>query len=70
VDAASFAADAAELDDERCLFGSDWFFASLDEALAGWGPGSIDEATRQRLLFGNAERLLESSITRAELGRS
>jgi len=70
VDAAAFAADAAELDDERCLFGSDWFFASLDEALAGWGPGSIDEATRQRLLFGNAERLLESSITRAELGRS
>jgi len=70
VDAAAFAADAAELDDERCLFGSDWFFASLDEALAGWGPGSIDEATRQRLLFGNADRLLESSITRAELGRS
>ena len=65
VDAAAFTADAAELDDERCLFGSDWCFASLDEALAGWGPGSIDEATRQRVLFGNAARLLRSDAARA-----
>lgn len=60
VDAVAFAADAAQLDEERCLFGSDWCFASLDDALAGWKPGSIDEATRQRVLLGNATRLLES----------
>ena len=59
-DAVAFAADAAQLDEDRCLFGSDWCFASLDEALAGWKPGSIDEATRQRVLLGNATRLLES----------
>lgn len=59
-DAAAFAADAAHLDEERSLFGSDWCFASLDDALAGWKPGSIDEATRQRVLLGNATRLLES----------
>lgn len=61
-DAAAFAADAAQLDGERCLFGSDWCFASLDDALAGWKPGSIDESTRQRVLLGNATRLLESGI--------
>lgn len=60
VDAVAFAADAAQLDGERCLFGSDWCFASLDDALAGWKPGSIDESTRQRVLLGNATRLLES----------
>ena len=61
VDAAAFATDAAEFDEERCLFGSDWCFASLDDALAGWSPGSIDEATRRRVLFENATRLLGST---------
>lgn len=61
VDAAAFAADATELDEERCLFGSDWCFASLDDALAGWRSGSIDETTRQRVLIGNATRLLASN---------
>ena len=64
VDAASFAAEGADLDDERCLFGSDWCFASLDDALAGWGSGSIDETTRQRVLFDNATRLLEMGTAR------
>jgi predicted TIM-barrel fold metal-dependent hydrolase len=44
---------------DRCLFGSDWCFASLDEALAGWGPGSVDEETRTMVMRDNALRLLE-----------
>lgn len=44
---------------ERCLFGSDWCFASLDEALAGWGPGSVDDETRTMVMRDNALRLLE-----------
>lgn len=47
------------LDFDRCLFGSDWCFASLDDALAGWGPGSVDEAVRRRVLHDNARRLLD-----------
>ncbi len=45
---------------ERFLFGSDWCFASLDDALAGWGPGTIDEATRSMVLRDNALRLLDA----------
>lgn len=48
------------LDFDRCLFGSDWCFASLDDALAEWGPGSVDESVRRRVLHDNAVRLLES----------
>jgi predicted TIM-barrel fold metal-dependent hydrolase len=61
VDAAAFPAEVAECDEHRCLFGSDWCFASLDDALAGWRPGSIDETTRRRVLFENATRLLGST---------
>ncbi|MEA3501744.1 MAG: amidohydrolase family protein [Actinomycetota bacterium] len=48
----------AGLDFDRCLFGSDWCFASLDDALAAWHPGSADEAVRRRVLHDNATRLL------------
>ncbi len=48
----------AGIDFDRCLFGSDWCFSSLDDALAGWHPGSVDEAVRRRVLHDNAERLL------------
>jgi predicted TIM-barrel fold metal-dependent hydrolase len=48
----------AGLDFDRYLFGSDWCLASLDDALAAWRPGSVDEATRQRVLHDNAARLL------------
>ncbi len=51
----------AGLDFDRCLFGSDWCFASLDDALAQWGPGSVDESVRRRVLHDNAVRLLESA---------
>jgi predicted TIM-barrel fold metal-dependent hydrolase len=44
---------------DRYLFGSDWCFASLDDALAGWGPDRVDEATRAMVLRDNARRLLE-----------
>ena len=45
-------------DFDRYLFGSDWCLASLDDALAEWGPGSVDEGVRRRVLHQNAERLL------------
>ncbi len=48
----------AGIDFDRCLFGSDWCFASLDDALAGWHPGSVDEAVRRRVLHDNAKSLL------------
>ena len=48
----------AGLDFERCLFGSDWCFGSLDDALGAWQPGSVDETIRRRVLHDNAERLL------------
>ncbi|MEA3511468.1 MAG: amidohydrolase family protein [Actinomycetota bacterium] len=48
----------AGLDIDRCLFGSDWCFASLDDALAVWHPGSVDETVRRRVLHDNAMRLL------------
>ncbi len=48
----------AGLDFDRCLFGSDWCFASLDDALAAWHPGSVDETARRRVLHDNAIRLL------------
>ncbi len=48
----------ADLDFDRCLFGSDWCFASLDDALAAWQPGSVDETVRRRVLHDNAIRLL------------
>ncbi len=43
---------------DRFLFGSDWCFASLEDALAGWEPGSVDERTRAMVLRDNAMRLL------------
>lgn len=46
------------LDLDRCLFGSDWCFASLDDALSAWRPGSADEAVRHRVLHDNAKNLL------------
>ncbi len=51
----------AGLDFDRCLFGSDWCFASLDDALDGWSGEGIDPALRRRVLLENAERLLKSS---------
>lgn len=50
--------DLGGLDVDRCLFGSDWCFASLDDALARWHAGSVDAAVRRRVLHDNAERLL------------
>jgi uncharacterized protein len=50
----------AGLDFDRCLFGSDWCFASLDDALAGWASDEIDPVTRRRVLHDNAIRLLGS----------
>lgn len=50
--------DLDGLDVDRCLFGSDWCFASLDDALAGWHAGSVDAAIRRRVLHDNAEGLL------------
>jgi hypothetical protein len=50
--------DGAGLDFDRCLFGSDWCLSSLDDALAEWHPGSVDEAVRRRVLHDNAARLL------------
>lgn len=44
------------LDVERCLFGSDWAFADLDEQLKGWEL--IDEDLRRKVLSENAEGLL------------
>lgn len=48
----------AGLDFDRCLFGSDWCFASLDDALAGWASDEIDPETRRRVLHDNAVSLL------------
>lgn len=48
----------AGFDFDRCLFGSDWCFASLDDALAAWHPGSVDEKVRRRVLHDNAIGLL------------
>lgn len=59
VGARSFTEDFDDLDEDRCLFGSDWCFASLDAALDGWAPGSVAASTRNRVLRDNALRLLE-----------
>jgi predicted TIM-barrel fold metal-dependent hydrolase len=48
----------AALDFDRCLFGSDWCFDSLDDALAGWASDEIDPGVRRRVLHDNAARLL------------
>ncbi len=48
----------AGLDFDRCLFGSNWCFSSLDDALAAWHAGSVDDTIRRRVLYENAERLL------------
>jgi predicted TIM-barrel fold metal-dependent hydrolase len=58
-DGRSFLEDFDGVDVGRCLFGSDWCFASLDAALAGWTVGSVDDETRRRILHDNAARLLE-----------
>ena len=58
-DGRSFLEDFDGVDVSRCLFGSDWCFASLDAALAGWKVGSVDDDTRRRILHDNAARLLE-----------
>ena len=60
VDGRSFVDDFDDLDEDRCLFGSDWCFASLDAALEGWAPGSAASSTRDRVLRDNALRLLAS----------
>ncbi|MEN8234988.1 MAG: amidohydrolase family protein [Actinomycetota bacterium] len=46
------------IDFDRCLFGSDWCFSSLDAELAKWKSGSIDETMRRGVLHDNAARLL------------
>jgi predicted TIM-barrel fold metal-dependent hydrolase len=48
----------AGLDFDRCVFGSDWCFASLDDALAGWSSDDVDPALRRRVLYDNAASLL------------
>ena len=60
-DGQSFLDDLNGVDVDRCLFGSDWCFASLDEALNGWKTGPVDDETRQRILHDNATRLLDST---------
>ena len=60
--AAAFRPDLGIPAPDRHLFGSDWCFASLDEALAGWGPGTVDEETRGLVLRDNALRLLERDV--------
>ena len=57
-DGQSFLDDVDGVDVDRCLFGSDWCFASLDAALNGWKTGPVDDETRRRVLHDNAERLL------------
>ncbi len=54
----------AGLDFDRCLFGSDWCFASLDDALAAWSGGSVDESIRRRVMHDNATRLLDMTGNR------
>ncbi len=53
----------AGLDFDRCLFGSDWCFASLDDALAGWSGEGVDPERRRRVLHDNAARLLGSAVS-------
>ena len=60
-DGQSFLDDLNGVDVDRCLFGSDWCFASLDEALNGWKTGPVDDETRRRILHDNATRLLDST---------
>jgi len=60
-DGQSFLDDLNGVDADRCLFGSDWCFASLDEALNGWKTGPVDDETRRRILHDNAARLLDSA---------
>lgn len=43
---------------DRCLFGSDWCFSSLDRSLETWRTGEIDETLRRGVLHDNAARLL------------
>lgn len=44
------------LDPNRCLFGSGWALADLDEQLAGWDL--VDEDLQRQLLYDNAAELL------------
>jgi predicted TIM-barrel fold metal-dependent hydrolase len=53
--------DVDGVDVGRCLFGSDWCFASLDEALEGWKTGPVDEERRRLILHDNAVRLLDTA---------
>ncbi|MEN8112882.1 MAG: amidohydrolase family protein [Actinomycetota bacterium] len=46
------------IDFDRCLFGSDWCFSSLDAELDKWKSGSIEEKLRRGVLYDNAARLL------------
>lgn len=48
----------AGIDFDRCLFGSDWCFSSLDAALGEWRSVPIDEPARRAVLHDNAARLL------------
>lgn len=57
-DGPAFLDEVDGVDIRRCLFGSDWCFASLDAALEGWRTGAVDDETRQLVLHDNAERLL------------
>jgi predicted TIM-barrel fold metal-dependent hydrolase len=60
-DGQSFLEDVDGVDVGRCLFGSDWCFASLDEALEGWKTGPVDEERRRLILHDNAVRLLDTA---------
>ena len=60
-DGHSFLDDIDGVDADRCLFGSDWCFASLDAALDGWKAGPVDDGTRRRILHDNAARLLDTT---------
>jgi hypothetical protein len=52
--------DVDGVDVGRCLFGSDWCFASLDAALDGWKAEPVDDEQRRLILRDNAARLLET----------
>ena len=60
-DGHTFLDDIDGVDADRCLFGSDWCFASLDAALDGWKAGPVDDGTRRRILHDNAARLLDTT---------
>ena len=60
-DGQSFLEDVSGVDVTRCLFGSDWCFASLDAALDGWKLGPVDDEMRRLVLRDNAARLLDTA---------